>query len=64
MADTSSTTNAALLIGLALNATMQAQKYQQILAQAAAEGRDVTDAELAAARAAAASAVDALVRMP
>jgi hypothetical protein len=38
--------NAALLINLALEATVQLQQYQLALAKAAAENRDVTDAEL------------------
>ena len=38
--------NAAVLINLALEATLQIQQYQLALSKAAAENRDVTDAEL------------------
>lgn len=52
--------NAAILIDLALKAALQIQQYQLAVAKANAEGRDVTDDELAAARSAAVAAVDAL----
>jgi hypothetical protein len=52
--------NAAMLIGLALQALTQAQQYQLAIAKANAEGRDVTDEEVAAAKAAALAAIDAL----
>lgn len=52
--------NAAILINASLQALMQLQQYQTTLAKAAAEGRDVTDEEVAAARASAAAAIDAL----
>jgi hypothetical protein len=52
--------NAAALIGLALQALTQAQQYQLTVAKAQAEGRDVTDEEVAAAKAAALAAITAL----
>lgn len=52
--------NAALLINASLQALMQIQQYQSTLAKAQAEGRDVTDEEVAAAKAAAMAAIDAL----
>jgi hypothetical protein len=55
-------TNAIALIGLALQAMQQAQTYQLAVAKAAAEGRDVTDEEVAAAKAAALAAVDMLAK--
>lgn len=52
--------NTALLVRLALQATLQAQQYQMAIAKAAAEGREPTDEEVATARTSAAAAVDAL----
>lgn len=49
--------NAAILIDLALKAALQIQQYQLALAKANAEGRDVTDEELDAARDAALKAI-------
>ena len=54
--------NAAALIGLALQAMTQAQAYQLAVVKANAEGRDVTDEEVAAAKAAAMAAIDELAR--
>lgn len=50
----------ALVIQLAIAALQHATELQQLLATANAEGRDVTPEELAALRAKATSAVDAL----
>lgn len=50
----------ALVLQLAITALQHATELNQLLATAAAEGRDVTPDELAAVRARAASAVDAL----
>ena len=55
-------TNAAALIGLALQAMTQAQAYQLAVVKANAEGRDVTDEEVAAANAEAMAAIDALAK--
>lgn len=55
-------TNAAALIGLALQAMQQAQAYQLAVFKASSEGRDVTDEEVAAAKAAALAAIDALAK--
>lgn len=55
-------TNAAALIGLALQAMTQAQAYQLAVVKANAEGRDVTDEEVAAAKAEAMAAIDALAK--
>lgn len=52
--------NAALLINASLQALLQIQQYQATLAKAAAEGRDVTDEEVAEARVKAQAAIDAL----
>lgn len=52
--------NAALLINASLQALLQIQQYQATLAKAAAEGRDVTDEEVAEAKAKAQAAIDAL----
>lgn len=52
--------NAAILIQASLQALMQLQQYQTTLAKANAEGRDVTDEEVAAAKASAVAAIDAL----
>ena len=54
--------NAAILIGQSLQLLTQLQVYQTAIAKANAEGRDVTDEELAAAKAAAMAAIDALVK--
>lgn len=51
---------AALVLQLAITAMQHATELNQLLATAAAEGRDVTPGELAALRAKAASAVDGL----
>lgn len=56
--------NAAILIDMALKAALQIQQYQLAVAKANAEGRDVTDEELALARAAAIFAVDNLEKQP
>ena len=53
-------TNAAALIGLALQAMQQAQAYQMAVMKANAEGRDVTDEEVAAAKADAMQAIATL----
>jgi len=55
-----STANALILTNLALEAVLKAVEYNQVLAKAAAEGRDVTDEEVAAVRAKAVAAVDKL----
>lgn len=52
--------NASTLIALSLQALLQVQQYQTILARAAAEGRDVSDDEVAKAKASAKAAIDAL----
>lgn len=54
--------NIAILIDLALKAMLQAQQYQLVVSKAIAEGRDVTDAELVAARTAAEAALDTLAK--
>lgn len=56
--------NAAILIQLGLEAALQLQQYQLALAKANAENRDVTDDELAAARAKAAAKIDQLEQLP
>lgn len=56
--------NAAILIQASLQALLQLQQYQTTLAKAAAEGRDVTDEEVAAAKASAVAAIDALANAP
>lgn len=56
--------NAALLINASLQALLQLQQYQTTLAKATAEGRDVTDEEVAACKAAAQAAIDALAKAP
>lgn len=53
-------TNTVALVGLLLQATAQAQQFAAILNQAAAEGRDVSDAEVADAKTAAQAAIAAL----
>lgn len=52
--------NAALLIAASLQALQQMQQYQLTLAKAQAEGRDVTDEEVAAAKASAMASIEAL----
>lgn len=52
--------NAAALIGLALQAMQQAQAYQLAVHKANMEGRDVSDEEVAAAKAAAVAAINEL----
>lgn len=52
--------NVALLLQLAITALTHATEIQALIAQAVAEGRDVTDAEVAAIKAKATAAVDAL----
>jgi len=52
--------NAAALVGLSLQLLTQMQTYQLAIAKAQAEGRDVTDEELAAAKAEAMAAIDRL----
>jgi hypothetical protein len=54
--------NAALLINASLQALVQLQQYQTTLAKANAEGRDVTDEEVAAAKVSAQAAIDALAK--
>lgn len=56
--------NAALLINASLQALLQLQQYQTTLAKANAEGRDVTDEEVAAAKTSAQAAIDALAKAP
>lgn len=56
--------NAALLINASLQALLQIQQYQTALAKAAAEGRDVTDEEVAELKAKAIAAIDALEKAP
>jgi len=53
-------TNAAMLVNLSLGLLSQMQSYQLAIAKANAEGRDVTDEELAAAKAAAMQAIENL----
>lgn len=52
--------NAAALVGLSLQLLTQLQTYQLAIAKAQAEGRDVTDEELAAAKVEAMAAIDRL----
>lgn len=52
--------NAAALVGLSLQLLTQLQTYQLAIAKAQAENRDVTDEELAAAKAAALDAINKL----
>lgn len=52
--------NAAALVGLSLQLLTQLQTYQLAIAKAQAENRDVTDEELAAAKAEAMAAIDRL----
>lgn len=52
--------NAAALVGLSLQLLTQLQTYQLAIAKAQAEGRDVTDEELAAAKAEALAAINRL----
>jgi hypothetical protein len=56
--------NTAAAINLALQAAIQIQQYQLAVLKANAEGRDVSDAELDAARQAAVTAVDNLEQQP
>lgn len=56
--------NAAILIDLVLKAAMQIQQYQLAVMKANAEGRDVSDDELAAAMRSAVTALDSLEQMP
>jgi hypothetical protein len=56
--------NAALLINASLQALLQIQQYQATLAKANAEGRDVTDEEVAEAKLKAQTAIDALASAP
>lgn len=51
---------AALVLQLAIAAMQHATELNQLLVKAATEGRDVTPEELAALRASATSAIDAL----
>ena len=53
-------TNAAALVGLSLQLLTQLQGYQMAIAKANAEGRDVTDEEVAEAKAAAMQAINQL----
>lgn len=53
-------TNVALLLQLAITALTHATEIQGLIATAVAEGRDVTDEELAGLKAKATAAVDAL----
>jgi len=53
-------TNTALLLQLVITALTHATEIQQLIAVAQAEGRDVSDAEVASVRARAVAAVDAL----
>ena len=55
-------TNAAALIGLGLGHGLQGQAYHLAVVKANAEGRDVTDEEVAAAKAEAMAAIDALAK--
>ena len=55
-----SNVNALLATSLMISALVDAQKYAAILARAAAEGRDVTDAEIAGMRTAAVGATNDL----
>jgi hypothetical protein len=52
--------NLLILTNLALEAATRAAQYSAVVQKAIAEGRDVTDEEVATARAAAQAAVDAL----
>jgi hypothetical protein len=52
--------NTAILAGLALEAALRLADYNATIAKATAEGRDVSDEEVAAARAKAKAAIDAL----
>ena len=55
--------NIAILLGLAIQATQAAAEYSAVAHKAAAEGRDASDQEVAAARAKAKAAIDALAAM-
>ena len=55
--------NTALLLQLATAAATAAANYTAVVAKANAEGRDATDAEVATARAAAQSEIDALAAL-
>lgn len=50
--------NLAIVAQLALQASLQLQQYNLAMAKATAEGRDMTDEEVAEARAKALAAVD------
>ena len=52
--------NAAIIVQLLITAIEHAAELSAVLGKANAEGRDVTDAEVAAVRAKAKAAVDAL----
>ena len=53
--------NTALVLQLAIVATQHAAELQQLLATALAENRDLTDAEVAAARDKSQASIDALI---
>lgn len=55
--------NALVLVQLLLQASTQVQQFGQLLAKAHAEGRDVTDEELAGCRAADDTARDELQKL-
>lgn len=55
-------TNAAAMLGLALQAMQSAQTYSLAVQKANAEGRDVTDEEVATAKATAMAAIEALAK--
>jgi hypothetical protein len=56
----SAAANTLILVNLALEAATRAAAYNAAVAKAVAEGRDVTDEEVADARAKAVAAIDAL----
>ena len=56
--------NSMVLVGLALQSMLQAQAYQAAVVRANAENRDVTDAEVAEAKAKAMTAIEALAAQP
>lgn len=56
--------NAIILLQLAIEAATKAAQYSATVAKANAEARDVSDAEVAAARAGAVAAIDALAAQP
>lgn len=57
-------TNAAILAQLALETALRLAEYNRVMAQAAREGRDVTDEEIAQARLRAVAALDGLAVPP